>query len=377
MTIKRRALIARWRKQRNRPASSELNLLDLPKPIGRTRNFVHWPILAALILIHGALLIYLTAFLRMPRQGAENIAPQIIPVELATLEPSEALAKGDRQDVRSSSTQTVSVQVQADFSQALDEEIKTSLTVEAPHLYSAPLPEDAAIRSVSGSVSATPNGTNRAPAESPPIDQAIAHAEFAEESEENAGLTARAVANIPQEHADLSGQIWPEDAGLFSSIRGAATAPPAYPNLKDERFLQGVALQETSSLPAIPVPPRRAFLVEEIEGKQTTNLKASSGSERNEPSSSRKNAPSVYRAKVRAHLAGYKPNGGFGRGLVVVRFTLSPSGKVMAARIIRSSGEESLNDRVLDAVHRSEPYPEAPDSISASQRRFVIPFSFE
>lgn len=83
-----------------------------------------------------------------------------------------------------------------------------------------------------------------------------------------------------------------------------------------------------------------------------------------------------YRADVRAHLAGHRPKGGAGSGDVVVAFTLSRAGKLMSARILRSSGAPALDNSVLAAVRRSAPFPKAPVAATAAHLQFAIPFRF-
>lgn len=410
MTIKRRALIARWRKQRNKPASGDFNLLELSKPNRKLRDVIHWPILTALILVHGALLFYLTGILRIPQPNVTNNLTKTIPVKLASLKASEALAKGDRQDIqpvdvevaRSTGIQQapiercdtdpsqkdrtairndlkprcLSPEILADVSKALDEEIKTSLSIEAPPVYSDALPEDAALNSASARSFMK---LNKAKSISSllPSDPAAAHSKAKEQVKREAAPPSQTAERAFYDNIDSSAQIWPEDAALFPRAPGADTAPRVHANLQDEKSFAGALMPSTSSLPSAPVPPRRTSVADEIGPQRYASLNRDDRYEASGSSSSDVSATNAYRAKVRAHLAGHKPNGGFGEGLVVVRFTLSPSGQVMAARIIRSSGQESLDDSVLSTVYLSAPFPEAPGSVKPSQLRFAIPFRFE
>jgi periplasmic protein TonB len=84
----------------------------------------------------------------------------------------------------------------------------------------------------------------------------------------------------------------------------------------------------------------------------------------------------VYRANVRAHLAGNKPAGAYGSGRAVVAFNLSPDGRLRSVRISRSSGSPALDQAVLKTVRRAAPFPKPPKGLKPAQLRFLIPFEF-
>ena len=83
-----------------------------------------------------------------------------------------------------------------------------------------------------------------------------------------------------------------------------------------------------------------------------------------------------YGAVVRTRIARNKPSGADGGGRVMVAFTLSPSGALVSARIVQSSGKPSLDRIALAAVRQSSPFPPPPQGVSASQLSFSIPFTF-
>lgn len=82
-----------------------------------------------------------------------------------------------------------------------------------------------------------------------------------------------------------------------------------------------------------------------------------------------------YGAMVRARIARNKPGGG-ARGNVVIALSISTSGSLQSARIVRSSGNPSLDQSALAAVRRSSPFPPPPQGATARQLRFTIPFQF-
>jgi protein TonB len=95
---------------------------------------------------------------------------------------------------------------------------------------------------------------------------------------------------------------------------------------------------------------------------RTGRISASSGSALN------------YAALVRARVAARKPGGNGGRGTVVVAFSVSRSGGLTSARISRSSGNSSLDGRVLAAVRSVGPFPPPP---AGANLNFTMPFYFK
>ncbi len=83
-----------------------------------------------------------------------------------------------------------------------------------------------------------------------------------------------------------------------------------------------------------------------------------------------------YAAAVRARIARNKPAGSTRSGSVVLAFTLSSSGNLISARIAQSSGDGALDQAALTALRRASPFPPPPDSTTANQLKFSIPFYF-
>ncbi|NJM33510.1 MAG: TonB C-terminal domain-containing protein [Rhodomicrobium sp.] len=78
----------------------------------------------------------------------------------------------------------------------------------------------------------------------------------------------------------------------------------------------------------------------------------------------------AYKNSVRTHLAARKPAGRYGSGRLVVGFTLSRSGKVVSAKILKSSGKADMDESALQAVYSSAPFPKPPRGIRPADRRF-------
>ena len=64
-------------------------------------------------------------------------------------------------------------------------------------------------------------------------------------------------------------------------------------------------------------------------------------------------------------------------GTAVVALTLTPGGQLRGARLVRSSGNATLDQAALQAVRRVGRYPSAPDGLSASAYPFQLPVRFE
>ena len=75
-------------------------------------------------------------------------------------------------------------------------------------------------------------------------------------------------------------------------------------------------------------------------------------------------APATWRSMVMALLNRHKrmPSGG-GRGTATVAFTVDRSGRVLSARLARSSGDSALDQEAVALTHRVSPIPAPPANI--------------
>jgi len=85
---------------------------------------------------------------------------------------------------------------------------------------------------------------------------------------------------------------------------------------------------------------------------------------------------SRYAAEVRRALAKNKPDGRGHRGVATITFTITPAGKVKAARVTTSSDNEMLDKVALAAVERTA-FPPPPAAMTERDLTYVIPFRFE
>jgi len=93
--------------------------------------------------------------------------------------------------------------------------------------------------------------------------------------------------------------------------------------------------------------------------------------------SASRGAANNYAGLVRARLASRRPRNVRRRGTAVVRFGLSRSGGVRYVKLLRSSGDKSLDSAALAAVRRASPFPRPPAGMSLRQLSFSIPFYFK
>lgn len=82
-------------------------------------------------------------------------------------------------------------------------------------------------------------------------------------------------------------------------------------------------------------------------------------------------AASAYRAKVAAQLKRkrFYPNAARRdrlTGSATVSFTLNASGRVTAARVVRSSGKRILDEAAIEMVRRASPYPPIPPGLGST-----------
>ncbi len=185
-----------------------------------------------------------------------------------------------------------------------------------------------------------------------------------------------------------------EEPAPGAETEGEAKAEPALPseaqpmpasNQQSEEVSTPQNVASIDSEPPLPVSnPRRdagkSETAEQTGHDETASVRATSRNQHRSSYSRRTRANLrqvfAYRKSVRAYLAVNKPNGGRGKGTVRVTFILSSTGRVVAARVTRSSGKRVLDQAALSAVYDASPFPPPPPGIRTSRLRFSIPFYF-
>lgn len=89
-------------------------------------------------------------------------------------------------------------------------------------------------------------------------------------------------------------------------------------------------------------------------------------------------SPARWQSRVNAHLNRYKrfPSGARSQGTVGVRFTIDPSGRVLAASVSRTSGDAALDQAAVDLVRRASPVPAPPPAIAKSRMTLSVPIRY-
>jgi protein TonB len=83
-----------------------------------------------------------------------------------------------------------------------------------------------------------------------------------------------------------------------------------------------------------------------------------------------------YKQDIIERLASRKPKGIYGlRGEVAIEFTIAGTGEVSHAKVVRSSGQPTLDEAALAAVAGTR-FPAPPSGLSAAQLTYRIPYYF-
>jgi protein TonB len=91
-------------------------------------------------------------------------------------------------------------------------------------------------------------------------------------------------------------------------------------------------------------------------------------------------ASQAYGALVSGHLRRFvdrRVAERYGKGNVVVSFTLNREGKVLASRVIASSGNAALDREALAVVSRANPFPPFPAEKTGQQDSWTWPVHFD
>lgn len=116
--------------------------------------------------------------------------------------------------------------------------------------------------------------------------------------------------------------------------------------------------------------------------KQVAALAAGKGSVGKQHPTDGRAAESDYNSKVLAKLRAAKkyPATARGKGIegtAVLSFTISSSGRLTSARVVRRAGHPLLDSAVLSMARNAAPFPPFPSSISKSQKTFSVPVQFK
>jgi protein TonB len=119
-----------------------------------------------------------------------------------------------------------------------------------------------------------------------------------------------------------------------------------------------------------PKPPEKAE--EERPPAPRTTARVEGGAPRVAPS---------WQADLVRHLQQYKryPSGAQGKreqGVVLLSFSVDRNGRVLAHRIVQSSGHADLDQEVMEMIVRAQPLPAFPPSMTQSELDLTVPIRF-
>jgi protein TonB len=89
-------------------------------------------------------------------------------------------------------------------------------------------------------------------------------------------------------------------------------------------------------------------------------------------------SPATWRGALMAHLNRHKrfPQGAAAAGVATVAFTIDRSGRVLSARLVRSSGDGVLDAEAASLPRRASPVPAPPPNIGGSSITLAVPIRF-
>jgi protein TonB len=149
----------------------------------------------------------------------------------------------------------------------------------------------------------------------------------------------------------------------------AILTSPAKPNPKPNKTRKEVSKPAVKRALEPPAPSTTAPRASQAARGQTqaAPLRGETGSAA---------AAASWRAQIFAHLLAHKPGGGAGAGAVSIAFTLTRSGRLVAARLAASSGNSALDSQAMEMVRRANPFPAAPSGVSGNSFQFAVPVRF-
>jgi protein TonB len=123
---------------------------------------------------------------------------------------------------------------------------------------------------------------------------------------------------------------------------------------------------------ALPEPKPPEKVEEERPPAPRTTARVEGGAPRVAPS---------WQADLVRHLQQYKryPSGAQGKreqGVVLLGFSVDRNGRVLAHRIVQSSGHADLDQEVMDMIVRAQPLPAFPPSMTQSELDLTVPIRF-
>ena len=156
--------------------------------------------------------------------------------------------------------------------------------------------------------------------------------------------------------------------------------PPVAKIVKPQKTVQKIQKAEEPKEAKLKKTAKKTLNVSKK--KQVAALAAGKGSVGKQRSTDGRAAESSYNSKVLARLRAAKkyPAAARGKGIegtAILSFTISSSGRLTSARVVRGAGHPILDSAVLSMVRNAAPFPAFPSSVSKSQMTFSVPVQFK
>jgi protein TonB len=151
-----------------------------------------------------------------------------------------------------------------------------------------------------------------------------------------------------------------------------APAPPPPPELVEEKPEE----EEKKPEPKKKPKPKRSSVAKSASAPKPVQAKRAKTNAAPTAGVGATMSISTWRGSVMAHLNRHKRYPGSGGGTASVAFTIDRSGRVLSARLIRSSGSSILDQEAVALARRASPLPAPPPNIGGGSVVLTVPVRF-
>ena len=220
--------------------------------------------------------------------------------------------------------------------------------------------------------------------EAPGLDVAPGPEQEMSESSTPADKSAQPVEKVepdpvPQEpvpESELESDIKPEDLPQIDNAEAVLDVGAKKPTAEPDK------VEEAKPPEKLEKPERSKPQDQSKKAAKTTTapkpLPAPRAKANAAPSSGMSSSMSVatWRGMVVAHMNRHKRYPGGGGGTSSVAFTIDRSGRVLSARLIRSSGSAALDQEAVSLARRASPVPAPPANMARASLVLTVPVRF-
>jgi len=187
-------------------------------------------------------------------------------------------------------------------------------------------------------------------------------------------------------HATPQSSAAPEPAVMVDMAPPAPTVQPPPPPMLRDPVVKPLDLPEIEKAEVVIRKRRPKKEVKRQEEKKLPDLPRNAIADGRAPASAPPAGPTAaetsarqtYLSLLASHLERYKRYPRAARrqhqtGIAYLAFTMDREGRVLSARIERSSGHEVLDEEVMAMIRRAEPLPPPPPDVPV---KLIVPMSF-